>query len=95
MSIELTPELEEALLAESAATGLTPTEIARRAVAAHIAARAHTDASRSGVALESDPIELRRAAVERILALRARVGAEVGPPLGVGWREWIHEGHRF
>ena len=102
MYIELTPELEKAILAESESTGLSPTEVARRALAAHTAAtefgrgQASTSSFQSEAPIDTGIIERRQAAVERI---RQRSMAPDAPkldlPPNVRFRDWIHEGHRY
>jgi hypothetical protein len=99
--IELTPELEKAVLAEAESTGLSPTEIAHRALAAHTAGaklsprEAPVSSIQPETLVDPETMARRKAAVERIRAMQTNGGSALGPPPGVRWREWIHQGHKY
>lgn len=111
MHLDLTPEIEHALEVEAKATGLTPADLTLRVLSSYAervllnyfqepslqAQRNTTVADALPVSSETPPEILgqRRAAAERIVSRRKASAATFGPPAGVGWREWIHEGHRY
>ena len=107
MTIQLTPEIEQILNAESSATGLSPAEITLRLLTMYAQSRPQlegpemssqkvsADTTSSNSAVSPEVLKHRRAVVERILARRKVSVATFGPPEGIGWREWIHEGHRY
>jgi hypothetical protein len=98
MIIQLAPEVERAVLAESEATGLTPDEIANK----HLAVLAGYKSATISVAdllasLPPDPASDARAKAsrERLAALRRDISPEFGPKPGQRFRDWIHEGHKY
>jgi hypothetical protein len=100
--IELTPELEKAVLAESESTGLSPAEIAHRALAAHTAGAKLSPPEVPAASIEfegASECEMtarRQAAVERIRQRSMEPdGPKLGLPPNVRFRDWIHEGHRY
>ena len=108
MTIELTPELEEILKAESSATGLSPAEITLRLLTIYAHSRpqfqskAALDQTISASDLPSDPdispevLQQRREAGKRLFALRDRLASRgVSMPDEPAVRDWLHEEHRF
>jgi hypothetical protein len=100
--IELTPELEKAVLAESESTGLSPTEVAHRALAAHAASakaaspEVPSSSTEPETSIDPEIMARRQAAVERILQRSMAPDApKLDLPPNVRFRDWIHEGHRY
>jgi hypothetical protein len=104
MQIELTPEIEDFLQAESSATGLAPAEIALRLLA-DCAGSHHIPVGRivtpeDFTVVEPIPEEVmkeRRAAVARIIARQQAPNApRFDVPEGVSLRQWLcHSDHRY
>jgi hypothetical protein len=103
MQLELTPEIENFLQAESSATGLTPAEIALRLLADY-ARPAYLQVGRivpaeSLLAVEpvsEEVMEQRRAAVARIIARQQAPDApRLDLPEGMTIRQYIHADHRY
>ncbi len=107
MTIELTPDIEAILLAESSATGLSPAETTLRVLTTYVRSRPQSqfvlDQGGTGANTTSlepevpdEVIERRRAAVARILARRnASSAPRLNLPEGMTLRDYIHEGHRY
>lgn len=108
MTIELTPEIEQILMAESSATGLTPAEITLRVLKMYAqSVPLHQPEFDQPSILTADSIvlnpnisaevlEQRRAAADRIIARRNSSKAPtLNLPKGMTLREYIHEGHRY
>jgi hypothetical protein len=89
------------VLAEAESTGLSPTEIAHRALAAHTAAakpgaEAAASLTQSETPIDSEIMVRRRAAVELIRQLSMAADApKLDLPPNVRFRDWIHEGHKY
>ncbi|CAN5542726.1 hypothetical protein BH10ACI4_BH10ACI4_20860 [soil metagenome] len=105
MQIELTPEIENAVLAASSLTGLTPTEITLRALADYTSAHKQASGlhpslgdatSKLDATPQKDLSQLRSEAVDRIIARSKAVDApQLNLPESTSIREWIHLGHKF
>lgn len=107
MQIEVAPEIEAALLAESSATGLTPAEIAARIITQYANGRTQQEWPRAGRMvrtadlLKEEPVsaellERRRLAVQSMIARRSAPDApRLNLPEGMSLRKWMHEDHRY
>ena len=105
MTIELTPEMERALVMEATRTGETPAAVASRFLQHFF--RLGDDGTKSRNAALGAPIvpetpvtpeglEARvQRAREAMRVVRDGVEESFGPQRGVRYRDWIHEDHKY
>lgn len=96
MQIELTPEIESFLQAESSATGLTPAEITGRVLTDYAFGRLQDAPRQDDEPVSAEIVERRRLTVEAWVARMAQPDApRLNLPEGVSIRQWLHEDHRY
>jgi hypothetical protein len=99
MTVELAPEVEQAILAEAEATGRTPDEVANKHLAALVNAAEDVPEITVASLLATIPpdeaaIQRANASIERLRELREDIGPSFGPRPAQRFRSWIHEGHK-
>ena len=101
MQIELTPEIEKFLQAESSATGLAPAEVAERllrecALGGLKIVPEKVDEATQETQVSPELKENRRLAVEAWIARRAEPDAPtLNLPEGMSIRQWLLEDYRY
>ena len=107
MQLDLTPELETALLVDPSATGLTPSEIALRAIAYYTQRLSHageiqgdrTPSTNNVPEIDSTSPEVLAQRRQIVDAWVFRMSQPDAPTLnlarGTRIRQWMHEDHRY